>query len=170
MMQSNAGKWDYEFDIVIVGFGGAGGCAAVEAHDAGSKVVLLEKQPESHHYSNTRMSGGGFHSPNPSGDREALKAYAKAMFSGENIPWLFEGAQEEYSDGLASLWAEYAPKNGDFMDSLDPDHISTTQAAFSSAGGNAAFPDFPGAKESRYNLYVINYIPESENPSYIGSP
>ena len=27
-----------------------------------ANVVLLEKQPEATHYSNTRMSGGGFHS------------------------------------------------------------------------------------------------------------
>ena len=52
----------YYADVVIIGSGAAGGCAAIEAHDAGANVVLLEKQPEATHYSNTRMSGGGFHS------------------------------------------------------------------------------------------------------------
>jgi len=52
----------YYADVVIIGSGAAAGCAAIEAHDAGANVVLLEKQPEATHYSNTRMSGGGFHS------------------------------------------------------------------------------------------------------------
>ena len=151
MIQCYTGKWDDEYDVVIVGFGGAGGCAAIEAHDAGSKVVLLEKQPENRHYSNTRMSGGGYHSPDPSGDRAALKAYAKALFSGENIPWVYEGAQEEYSDGLAELWAEYAPQNRAFMCSLDPEYMSEP-------GGGPAYPDFPGAKESKYMSAGSNYI------------
>ena len=34
---------------------------------------------------NTRMSGGRFHSPDPAGDLESLKSYAKAMFSGDNF-------------------------------------------------------------------------------------
>lgn len=34
--------WDQETDIVIVGLGGAGGCAAIEAADAGSQVLVFE--------------------------------------------------------------------------------------------------------------------------------
>src|SRR5687767_8259656 len=33
------------FDVIVVGFGFAGGVAAIEAHDAGARVLLLEKQP-----------------------------------------------------------------------------------------------------------------------------
>ena len=36
-------KWDMETDVVVVGFGGAGACAAIEAAKAGSSVVILEK-------------------------------------------------------------------------------------------------------------------------------
>ncbi len=36
-------KWDKEADIVIVGYGGAGAAAAITAHDAGARVVVLEK-------------------------------------------------------------------------------------------------------------------------------
>ncbi|MCZ6831947.1 MAG: FAD-dependent oxidoreductase [Gammaproteobacteria bacterium] len=35
-------EWHMETDVVIVGFGGAGGCAAIEAADAGSEVILFE--------------------------------------------------------------------------------------------------------------------------------
>lgn len=34
--------WDRETDIAVVGFGGAGGCAAIEAADAGSNVTIFE--------------------------------------------------------------------------------------------------------------------------------
>jgi 3-oxo-5alpha-steroid 4-dehydrogenase len=34
--------WDRETDVAIVGFGGAGGCAAIEAADAGAEVIIFE--------------------------------------------------------------------------------------------------------------------------------
>src|SRR5262245_37268865 len=107
-------------DVIIVGFGSAGGCAAIEASDAGAEVIVLEKQPEDTHHSNTRMSGGGFHSPDPGGDFESLKAYAKAMFSGDNLPFKLEGDQSEFADELAELWARYVPQHAPVMRSLDP--------------------------------------------------
>ena len=130
---------EHHADIVLIGFGAAGGCAAITAHDAGVTTVILEKQPENKHYSNSRMSGGGFHSPSPEGDFESIKAYAKAMFSGENLPHKLEGEQPEFSDELAHAWATYAPQNEAFMRALDPQFKT-----FSSAG--AAFPDFSFSK------------------------
>ena len=38
-------KWDYEADVVVVGYGGAGACAAIAAHDAGVQALILEKAP-----------------------------------------------------------------------------------------------------------------------------
>ena len=35
-------KWHMETDVAIVGFGGAGGCAAIEAADAGTEVIIFE--------------------------------------------------------------------------------------------------------------------------------
>jgi 3-oxo-5alpha-steroid 4-dehydrogenase len=34
--------WDLETDVAVVGFGGAGGCAAIEAADAGAEVIIFE--------------------------------------------------------------------------------------------------------------------------------
>ena len=34
--------WHLEIDVAIVGFGGAGGCAAIEAADAGAEVAIFE--------------------------------------------------------------------------------------------------------------------------------
>lgn len=152
-------KWDLEADVVVLGFGGAGATTAIVAAQNGARVVVLEKNPEDAHISNTRMSGGIFHCPFKDGDPKALKAYAKAMFSGENIPWKEEGEIPEYSDGLAQLWADLSPSNLEFMQSLDPEFIGGSQPGFD----KASFPDFPGAKDSRYNAYRATYTKRMKN-------
>ena len=42
----DTGTWDHEFDVVVVGYGYAGGVSAIEASDAGCSVLLLEKMPD----------------------------------------------------------------------------------------------------------------------------
>ncbi|MDQ5988382.1 MAG: Urocanate reductase [Syntrophus sp. SKADARSKE-3] len=49
-------KWDVTTDVLIIGFGGSGACAAIEAHDAGAKVLMLEKMPMGG--GSTSLSGG----------------------------------------------------------------------------------------------------------------
>jgi 3-oxosteroid 1-dehydrogenase len=61
-------KWSEEADVVIVGYGGAGAVAAITAHDAGAKALILEKQSRdtparTNHTPNTRMSGGNWLCP-----------------------------------------------------------------------------------------------------------
>ena len=49
--------WDKEVDVIVVGFGAAGGIAAITAHDAGAKVLVIEKMP--HPGGISILSGGG---------------------------------------------------------------------------------------------------------------
>jgi hypothetical protein len=51
-------KWDKEADVVVVGYGGAGAVAAITAHDAGAKVLVVEKAPEGG--GNSKMGGTQF--------------------------------------------------------------------------------------------------------------
>lgn len=44
---SDVQQWDIETDIAIVGFGGAGACAAIEAADAGAEVIIFEVASDS---------------------------------------------------------------------------------------------------------------------------
>jgi succinate dehydrogenase/fumarate reductase flavoprotein subunit len=46
VMLRDVAKWDMEADVVVVGFGGAGGSAAIEAARAGSEVLILERASE----------------------------------------------------------------------------------------------------------------------------
>jgi succinate dehydrogenase/fumarate reductase flavoprotein subunit len=48
--------WNKEADVIVVGFGGAGASAAIEAYDTGASVILLEKGERGG--GNTRLAGG----------------------------------------------------------------------------------------------------------------
>ena len=39
-------RWDDAADVVVIGYGYAGATAAIEAHDAGADVLLIEKMPD----------------------------------------------------------------------------------------------------------------------------
>lgn len=54
-------EWDEETDVVVMGFGGAGGTAAIGAADEGVDVMVFEKAPEGQEGGNTSVSGGGAH-------------------------------------------------------------------------------------------------------------
>lgn len=49
--------WDAEYDVVIVGYGGAGSVAAITAADIGGKILLVEKAPKGEEGGNTRVCG-----------------------------------------------------------------------------------------------------------------
>ena len=161
-------KWDKEADVIVVGLGGAGAATAITAADNGADVIVIERQPAATLRSNTRMSGGIFHCPDKSGNKAALKEYAKAMFSGENIPGKLEGEQPQVSDGLAEAWAEYTPGLLDWMKKQDPKFQAFATPGFK----GAAFPTFPGAKDCGYQVYRSSYpdrIPAGFNtPCYNG--
>ena len=54
--------WDHEYDVVVVGSGGAGFAAAITAKSMGSDTVILEKG--TYVGGTTLVSGGGMYTPN----------------------------------------------------------------------------------------------------------
>lgn len=94
--------WDEEYDVVVLGYGGAGANAAVAAAEQGVKVLLAEKAPEGQEGGNTAVSGqfvmatddadglydylttlmGKFQNWDP----EAVKAYCEGC--AENYAWM----------------------------------------------------------------------------------
>ena len=93
-------KWDKETDVLVVGTGFAGLASAITAHDAGAKVLILEKAPKEHEGGNSKVSGNMWWTPaDPDAaieyitalcygltDPESIKALARGMF--ENNEWL----------------------------------------------------------------------------------
>ncbi len=62
-------KWDETYDVVVIGSGFAGYAAAIEAKNAGSSVVVIEKMPV--HGGNSIINGGDFCAPDTKLQREA---------------------------------------------------------------------------------------------------
>lgn len=49
-------RWDANYDVIVLGFGGAGATAARFAADDGAKVLLVDAAPAGHEGGNTRYS------------------------------------------------------------------------------------------------------------------
>jgi 3-oxo-5alpha-steroid 4-dehydrogenase len=118
--------WDVEADIVVIGFGAAGACAALEAAGAGADVIVLD-----------RFSGGGATSLSGGivyaggGTLEQLQAGVQdtpeAMFSYLSIEVgdaVAPATLRDFCDGSAAMMAWLSGKGVPFDGSLCPDKTS----------------------------------------------
>ena len=108
-------KWDEETEILIIGFGGAGAVAALTAHDAGARVLIVEKMENGG--GSTNISLGGFlsvkdldrgfqylmnlcHRVSQGVDPIMIRTYAEACL--QNRQWLeSQGARTHVYGGAA---------------------------------------------------------------------
>ena len=77
-------KPDYETDVLIIGGGGAGSSAAIEAHNAGARVMVVTKLRMGD--ANTMMAEGGIQAADKPGDSPAqhfLDAYGGGHFAAQ---------------------------------------------------------------------------------------
>ena len=75
--------WDAEYDVVVLGLGGAGANAAVAAYEEGAKVLVCEKAPEGQEPCNTKVAGQSVMSTD---DPDALYSYL-AQLMGDYGNW-----------------------------------------------------------------------------------
>lgn len=116
--------WDKTADVVILGYGGAGACAAIEAHDAGAKVLILEKLAAGG--GNTAVSSGGFMVPK---SKEDAYAYLNATYT---------FSDSEKDEELLRKFCDEIMSAKDFITGLKPD---TKLMIY----GHAGFKSLPGA-------------------------
>jgi succinate dehydrogenase/fumarate reductase flavoprotein subunit len=90
-------SWAHETDVLVCGFGCAGASAAIEAHDLGGEVLIIEKAPKEHAGGNARVSG---QSLLISKNAEALKAYQRAMSTANPIP---EDVLDAWAQAMVNL-------------------------------------------------------------------
>ncbi|BDR59921.1 FAD-dependent oxidoreductase [Lactobacillus xylocopicola] len=90
-------KWDKVYDVVVLGFGGAGASAARFAADKGAKVLLVDKAPEGHEGGNTRYSGQNVgYTPDP----VKFRTYYKQLAQGFHID---KDVEDTVINGLANM-------------------------------------------------------------------
>lgn len=155
--------FDEQYDVVVVGMGGAGMNAAVAAYEEGAKVLLVEKAAGEHLGGNTYFSGQALLSTDDADeflkyitalmgefknyDPECLKAYAEGAAG--NWQWLVdvigmdpdEASPAEYVRGLwggESTW-EYS------------EHVFNSDHA----GIFAHWDEFPELEGSRHSLVIM---------------
>jgi len=104
-------KWVEEAEVIVVGYGGAGAVTAITAHDAGAKVLIVEKQPSDtptqvRHTPNTRMSAGAWFSP---AEVEKAILYLEGMVKISN-----ETLDSERKE-LIKVFSQYLTDNTEWM-------------------------------------------------------
>lgn len=121
--------WDAEADIVIIGFGGAGAGAAVEAAREGATVLVLEKSPEELYGGNTSVCVGGMYAV---GDPELAKTFLAPQV-GASV-----------SDAELDAFIQESMALGEFLESLLTDDVLNHVEMPEGVGG-AIYPTLEGA-------------------------
>ncbi|WP_280217668.1 FAD-dependent oxidoreductase [Nocardia neocaledoniensis] len=115
---------DRTVDIVVLGMGAAGCAAAIEAHDAGARVLILEKTDAEHAGGNTRVSGGAwFHHDNPT----RAATYLRALCGDRAVP-----------ESIAQTWAEHTQSVSEWVE-----YLGATVAPVGDYG--AEYPELDGS-------------------------
>lgn len=139
--------WDGQYDVVVVGFGGAGATAAATAADEGANVLLLEKAPEGEEGGNTRVAGQLFVYGNE--DEEATYEHYQALMGGHDIP---EAMLRTYTNKIAHIY--------DFVSDLTGIDKSEFHDWTGSAIGSVSpeYPEFPGSDKISINTLHDGYF------------
>lgn len=103
---SSPDRFDEVWDVLVVGFGFAGGASAIAAHDAGARVLLIEKQPDPGGIS--ICAGGGIRTiVEPAGARAYLRETV-----GPDVPDEVLDAVAQGMAGLEDYFRDLAKANG----------------------------------------------------------
>lgn len=119
----------YTYDVVIVGAGGAGLSAAIEASKAGASVAVLEKTPSAG--GNTLVSGGGINAP---GTRQQI-----ALDIHDDVDTFYQdtlkGGDQKGDPQLVEYMANHALEAADWL--MDDVHVDFLTDRVQQFGGHS---------------------------------
>ena len=134
---------DYETDVLIIGGGGAGCSAAIEAHEAGCKVMVVTKLRVGD--ANTMMAEGGIQAadkPNDSPAQHFLDAYGGGHFAAQkDLLYKLVTKAPEAIGWLSNLGVEF--------DKMEDGTMVTTHGGGTSRKRMHAAKDYSGAEIMR---------------------
>ncbi len=146
MVNDQQAQWDATYDVVVLGFGGAGATAARFAADNGATVLLVDAAPEGHEGGNTRYSaqligtGENF---------DGLMSYYKALTAPMHLD---ESMIETYVRGMMGI-RDYVKRY------LGEEPVSWKHDSLDYKGPVAPiveeFPEFPGS--ASYDTTTITH-------------
>ena len=104
--------WHGEYDVIVVGYGGAGATASIKAADEGANVLLIEKAPKGEEGGNTRFALQAVISIDKENVDKGVE-YFKNLRGKFNTP----------SDGMIKTYLEYTSNNYDWLKYLGAENI-----------------------------------------------
>ncbi len=104
--------WHGEYDVIVVGYGGAGATASIKAADEGASVLLLEKAPKGEEGGNTRFAMQAVISI----DKENIDKGTEYF---KNL----RGKYKTPSDEMIKTYIEYASTNYEWLKYLGAENI-----------------------------------------------
>lgn len=135
MIVENNGRsgWDVEADVVVIGMGAAGSAAAIEAHESGAHVVVLEKLSGGIEGGNTRVSGGSWWINE---DPERAAVYLDSLSGGFPLP-----------EPVVTTWAEETARNTAWVTDVVGAEVAPVGGAIAGTGPGmrAEFPELDGS-------------------------
>ncbi len=126
--------WDGEYDVVVIGFGGAGSVAAQYAAAEGANVLIAEKAPEGHEGGNSRVCGQFFMSTD---DYDSLLKHYK--IKGGETTTVSETMLETYVKGMANIYDQLVNDFGAVRENIFKWRSTGIQMYMSE------YPEFEGA-------------------------
>ncbi len=158
-LQAGQATWDETFDVVVVGYGFAGGAAAIEAHDRGARVLLVEKNVDPG--GTSICSAGGIRVAKDAGDalaylektnagtapRDTLQALAEGMAT--ITPWIQELAKAAGAEAIVN----WMPGNYPF-----PGFLTFGFLSIAPIPGQDLQADYPRARGLRGGTRIFTVV------------
>ncbi len=140
-------NWDAVYDVVVLGFGGAGATAARFAADAGAKVLLVDAAPKGHEGGNTRYSAQLIGTGD---DFDETKRYYKRLTYPMDLD---EEMVDTYVDGMVNM-RDYVRRYLEVEPVSVKNEFEKSDSSISLESAVHEFPEYPGVNS--YDFTVVH--------------